>query len=162
MAGVPLGRAEHSFVGRKGSYLLFEEADPNGSTAFSVFDARDGRKIVPDGTERGIAEAGSLHRIVATPRSLTLVYRRGVNIACSILAEPRACWRSFTHRRYGAVPRSIARLAPPARACARSYGEGKAPGDDPSVIAYEVQVTSTRPGRTQKQARGPLGCTPMP
>ena len=162
VVGTLLRTRGFSYVGRKGPYLFFEQADPNGATAFSVIDARTGRAVIEDSTQGGIAEQASFHSVLATPVTLTLAYRRAVNTTCSILATPAACWEAIIHDTHKAIPPAVARLAPPVRACARSYAGGKVGRSDPSVIAYEVRVTWTRGGGRQVQATGPVDCLPLP
>ena len=162
VAGLLLKTRGYSYVGRKGLFLFFEEADPNGATAFSVIDARTRRAVVEDSTQGGISGAASFHSVVATPVTLSLSSRRAVNTTCSILAEPVGCWRAITRDKRQAVPPSIARLAPPVRACARSYAVGKVERSDPSVIASEVRVTWRRDAMRQVQAAGPVDCLPLP
>ncbi len=160
--GRALDTSGFSFAGRKGPWLFFEEADPNGSTAFMVFDARDGRKILSDASLGAISQGSALRRFVSTPDMLSVSYRRGLNTSCSILARPATCWRMITRMRGNAVPHSIARLGPPVHACRVAYSFGKVGGDDPSVISYEVKVIVTRRGVARMQASGPIGCTPLP
>ena len=161
MAGATLATAYYAFAGRSGSYLLFEEADPHGAVGFLIVDARDGRRIVDDATLDGITQS-ALRSFVAAPGSLLLAYRRATNLSCSIPAAPVACWRSAAGARRGAVPATVIRLGPPVQACLGGYRAAGAPPDDPSVIAYDVQVTWKRRGRAQVRPSGPVACLPLP
>ncbi|WP_260599975.1 hypothetical protein [Sphingomonas endolithica] len=161
-AGVSLKTGGYAFLGRTGIYLFFEEADSNGSVAFAVLDSRTGRTIIDDVTPDGIADPSSIHSIAATPETLKLAFRRALNAQCSVLARPGPCWREITGSKDNDVPPAIARLAPPAQACARSYRAAGIPNDDPSIITYEVQVSWTQGGGRRVQAAGPVGCLPMP
>ena len=161
-AGVSLKTGGYRFAGRSGAYLFFEEADSNGSVAFSVIDARTGRTILDDVTQEGLSDPGSIHALIAAPGSLKLAFRRALNTQCSILAKPAPCWRAIVSTKDNDVPPAIARLAPPAQACARSYRQTHIPSDDPSIITYEVQVSWTPSGGRNVQASGPVGCWPLP
>lgn len=162
IAGTALATAYQSFVGRRGPYLFFQDTDPNGATAFAVFDARTRRRIVDESSESGIEAKGSLHAVTATPDLLRLTFRRALNLRCSIPADPAGCWRSIVRDPRNRMPAAIARLAPPAAACARSYPPGRQERADPSVVAYETRLTWRRDGRTQAEVLGPVGCTPLP
>ena len=162
VAGTLLKTRGSSYIARRDAYLFFEEADPNGATGFSVIDARTGRAIVEDSTLAGISAGGSIPVIAATPVSLTMGYRRAVNMACSIIAEPARCWAAFTRDRRNAVPPTIARLAPPVWACAHSYALGKVDRNDPSIVAYEVLVNWKRGAGLRVQTTGPVSCLPLP
>ena len=157
---VRLDTAGFDLVGRSGSFLFFEQSDPLGATAFRVIDSRNGRTIVDDATFGGITGANAL-RVVATPSSLVLRYRRGLNAYCSVLERPMACWRKITRDPASRVPVAIARLAPPVAACRLSYGAAAVPADNPVIIAYDVELRWSR-GASQTRATGPVGCAPLP
>ena len=159
--GRKLGTAYYGYAGRQGPYLLFEDADPHGAVGFLIFDARDGRKIIDDATLGGVTQ-DTFRGFVTGSGSLTLAYRRGTDLACAIPAAPKACWRSVANARSGALPPAIARLAPPAQTCTRSYRAAATPRDDPSVIAYTVRVMWTRDAGTRVRANGPFTCLPLP
>ncbi len=159
-AGRSLETSEFAFAGRKGAFLLFEEADPNGASSFMVFDARSGRRLLRDSILGGASPTDDMEVEVSARGALRLAYRRGLNTPCSIPARPSACWRAVTRDRRNGVPREIARLPPPVEACRAAYGE--VDRSDPSVISYEVRRVLTRDGRRRTLATGPLGCQALP
>ena len=158
---VRLATAGFDLVGRTGAYLVFEQSDPLGATGFRVVDSRSGRAIVDDASIGGITGANAL-RLTAGPTSLVLRYRRGLNTDCSLLERPAACWRRITRDPANRVPADIARLVPPVAACRRSYRVGSVPHDDPSVVAYDVELRWSHGAGLRTRAAGPIGCTPLP
>ena len=162
-AGLSLETEEYAFMGRTGVYLFFEVANPFASVPFRIVDSRTGRTIIDDVTEDGLSNPATIRTMKATPKSLSLAFRRALNTQCSVLAKPEACWRAITSKKDNGVPPEIARLAPPTKACAKTYGDAGIDSNDPSVISYDVQVAWLS-GRRRNQitASGPVGCWPLP
>lgn len=161
-AGVRLKTAGFGLVGRAGPFLLFQESSSHGSVPFVVIEARTGRTVIEEISDAGIDEPGAMRITKAEPGALTLVFRRGFNASCSIVASPAACWRSIAGDRVAAMPQAVARLAPPAPACARSYRQASAPADNPSVITYPAQVSWTASQGKRVTGSGPVECSPLP
>jgi hypothetical protein len=145
-----------SFAGRKDQFLLFSATDPNGAVPFMVIDAGTGRVVFEDGTpaDRGLqaisVEHGNLH----------LRYRRAFNAACSIMQNAATCWSQLIAT--GKLPHSMDQPVPSAKLCAASYKADKAPPNDPSIIAYDVETVIDSAGQAQVTPRGPVSCAPVP
>jgi hypothetical protein len=155
--GVPLKTNGYYLIGKKGPYLVFAAADPNGAQDFKVIDAGAGRQIFADsrrwtGFESVDVENGALH----------LRYTRAVNGPCSIVADGSACWAKMV--RVGAIPRDMVQSPPSVQACAAAYRKGKspAPAMAPSIILYDVDMTLDTAGKAKVNLRGAVGCEPMP
>ena len=159
--GVRLDTGGFDLVGRSGPYLFFEQSDSLGAIGFRVVDSRGGRTIIEDASLSGITGDPAL-AVTATPTSLVLRYRRGLNADCSVLERSAACWRKITATPANRVPAAIAHLAPPVAACRRSYHAGSVPADNPSVIAYDVELRWSRGAAIQTRGAGPVDCTPLP
>jgi len=144
------------FVGRKGPFLIFSAADPNGAVPFKVIDASNGRVIYSDGTaaDRGI------HAATVENGKLHLRYTHGFNASCSIMQNAAACWSSLIGR--GQLPRAMAKSVPSLQVCTESYRAEKAPADDPSVITYDLDIIIDATGKTEVLSRGAVGCMPVP
>ena len=151
---VALKTADFSFVGRKGPYLFFEATDPNGAIPFMVVEAASGRTLFTDSTKDGhvssmAIEDGALH----------MRFTRGINASCSLAKGAAACWTKMA--RGGEISAATARLPPPDRACAASYRKAKVPANDPSVVAFEVDLRFAN-GHAESVQTGPIGCEPLP
>jgi hypothetical protein len=145
-----------SFAGRKDQFLLFSATDPNGAVPFVVIDAGSGRIVFEDGTpaDRGLqgiaVEHGNLH----------LRYRRAFNAPCSIMQNAATCWSQLIAA--GKLPHSMEQSVPSPQLCAASYKADKAPPNDPSIIAYDVETVVDPAGQAQVTPRGPVSCAPVP
>jgi hypothetical protein len=149
-----LNTQDYVFAGRKGPYLLFEAADPNGAVPFKILAASDGQPIYSDATTGGgfqsvEIEGGPLH----------LRYTLGYNGRCSILKEGQACWTKMA--REGRFPPTLAQAPPPVEACAPIYQTTRTPADDPNIISYDVDILVDGSGRTQLKSVGAPGCAPL-
>ena len=144
-----------SLLGRKGPYLFLEATDPNGATPFVIIDAETGRSIYSDATKDADIKAMSFEAGV-----LRLRYKRGINSACSVLADSTGCWAKMA--RTGDITGRIAQGLPPLKACRAAYKKGKVTVDDPSLIFYDVDVTLAPDGKVDMQPHGAVGCEPMP
>jgi len=145
-----------SYVGRKDHFLLFSAADPNGAVPFMVLDAGSGRIVFEDGTP---ADRG-LQAIAVEQGNLHLRYRRAFNAPCSIMQNATTCWSQLIAA--GKLPQSMEQSVPSPRLCAASYKADKAPANDPSIIAYDVETVVDAAGQAQVTPRGPVSCTPVP
>ena len=153
---ISLKTAHFSFVGRKSRFLIFSATNPNGAASFVILDAGSGRLIYSDGTMRDGFRSAALEGDGA----LRLRFTRGVNGSCSIIKDA-ACWATMA--REGKIPRALAQLPPPVQACVAEYGKGgTTSSDDPSIVAYDVDMILDRTGRVQVNARGGVECYPMP
>jgi hypothetical protein len=142
---------------KKGPYLAFGAADPNGAEDFKIIDAGTGRQIFadsrrPTGFQSAAVENGAFR----------VRYTRAVNGPCSIVKDGSACWAKMV--RTGAIPRELALSPPSVQICAAEYRKEKvpAPADDPSIIFYDVDITLDESGKAQVNSRGAVGCEPMP
>lgn len=144
------------FIGRKGQFLLFSAADPNGAIPFIAIEARGGRVIYTDGT----AADRSFTAIAVANDVLRLHYTRGVNASCSMLQGAAACWSKLLTE--AQIPREMASSAPSPEVCKAAYAAERAPADDPSVITYDVEMTIDLAGNAQMLSRGAVGCAPLP
>ena len=152
---IPLKTEQYYLLGRKGPFLFFDEADPNGAERFMILDASTGRTLYADGrTFEGVKsvalEAGALH----------IRFIRAFNGSCSVSQDAPGCWPKLVQE--GKIPAQLAQSAPPVHACTASYAREKAPADDPSVISYGIDMTVDRAGDTKIHSFGSLGCEPMP
>lgn len=154
---IPLRTENYSFVGRKGPFLLFEAADPNGAIPFVLLASGSGKVIYSDSmTEDGIAavalDGGALH----------IKFRRGINGPCSLAKigakEGADCWAKFVAA--AAIPPSV--TPPPAKVCTVAYSRNKAPPDDPSLVFFDVDIVVGLDGTSQLKAVGTAGCSAMP
>jgi hypothetical protein len=145
-----------SFAGRKDHFLLFSATDPNGAVPFIVLDAGSGRVVFEDGTPA----ARGLQAIAVENGALHLRYRRAFNAPCSIMQNAAACWSQLIAA--GKLPQSMEKSVPSAKLCAASYKSEKAPADDPSIIAYDVETVVDMAGPAQVTPRGPVTCAPVP
>lgn len=145
-----------SFIGRKDQFLLFSATDPNGAVPFMVIDAGRGRVVFEDGTP---ADRG-LQAITVDHGNLHLRYRRAFNAPCSIMQNTTACWAQLIAA--GKLPHSMEQSVPSPQLCAASYKADKAPPDDPSIIAYDVETVVDSAGQAQVTPRGPVSCAPVP
>lgn len=151
-----LKTAYFSLVGRKGRFLVFSATNPNGAAPFVIMDAGSGRLIYSDGT----MGEGFRSAALEGDGALRLRFTRGVNGSCSIIKDA-ACWARMA--REGKIPRAVAQSPPPVQACVAGYGkDNTTPADDPSIVAYDVDMTLDRTGRVQVNARGAVECYPMP
>ena len=155
--GVPLKTGGYYLIGKKGPYLAFGAADPNGAEDFKIIDAATGRQIFadsrrPTGFQSAAVENGAYR----------VRYTRAVNGPCSIVKDGSACWAKMV--RTGAIPRELALSPPSVQICAAEYRKEKvpAPADDPSIIFYDVDITLDKSGKAQVNSRGAVGCEPMP
>ena len=147
-----------SLLGRKGGFLVFGDTDPNGAVSFQVIAASNGRQLFADAkTGQGFTAVslkdGALH----------LVYRRGFNAACSMVKDAASCWADVV--RQGAIPPDMAKSPPAAKACAAAYAKDQprpAPADDPSIIAYALDLTVAASGKVTVNSHGAPTCEPMP
>jgi hypothetical protein len=165
---VSLKTAYYGLTGRKGPFLFFSETDPNGAVAFLIVTAATGRVIHSDGMLAGYtADDGkvidcTLHSVALEDSALHLRFTRAFNGSCSIAKDGATCWARMA--REGKIPRSLAQSPPPTEACATAYRKQQLPADDPdpSEIHYDVDVTLDQSGRMRVNARGAIGCEPMP
>lgn len=144
-----------SFVGRKGPYLIFSGTDPNGAVPFAVVNLA-GKVLYSDSTaiDRGI-------RSVAVENdALHIQFTRGLNASCSIMQGAGSCWSKLMAA--GKIPRVMANAGPSSHSCAPAYRQAKAPPDDPSMIAYDVDMMVDATGKTQVMSRGSVSCGAMP
>jgi hypothetical protein len=145
-----------SFTGRKDQFLVFSATDPNGAVPFIVIDAGTGHVLFEDGTpaDRGLqavaVEKGALH----------LRYTRAFNAPCSIMQNAAGCWSQLIAA--GILPHSMEQSVPSPQLCAAPYKSEKAPADDPSIIAYDVETTLDSAGQAQVTPRGSVTCAPVP
>jgi hypothetical protein len=145
-----------SFTGRKDHFLLFSATDPNGAVPFMLLDAGSGRVVFEDGTP---ADRG-LQAIAMEHGNLHLRYRRAFNAPCSIIQNATTCWSQLIAT--GKLPHSMEQPVPSPRLCAASYKADKAPANDPSIIAYDVETVVDAAGQAQVTSRGPVSCAPVP
>ena len=145
-----------SFAGRKDHFLLFSATDPNGAVPFMVIDASTGRIVFEDATP---ADRG-LQTIAVDHGNLHLRYRRAFNAPCSIMQNATACWSQLIAA--GKLPHSMEQSVPSPQLCAASYKADKAPTNDPSIIAYDVETVVDSAGQAQVTPRGPVSCAPVP
>jgi hypothetical protein len=143
------------FAGRKGPYLLFEAADPNGAVPFKILAASDGRPVYSDATT-----GGGFQSIDIAGGALHLRYTRGFNGRCSILKDGQACWTKMAQE--GRFPPTLVQASPPMEACASIYQTTKTPADDPNIISYNVDILVDGSGRTQLKSVGAPECAPLP
>ncbi len=147
----PLPTEDYFLAGRKGPFLVFEEADPFGVFTFMVLDAATGQVLFSDSHDgRGFSA------VTVEKDTLRLSYTRGVKADCSLLENPAACWPRVQ------LPPGVASQKPPVEACAAAYRTGTAPPNDPSIVLYPAEAAIPRTGAPVTQARGALGCAPMP
>jgi hypothetical protein len=147
--------AGYSFIGRKGSFLFFRHANPNGSVPFMIADAVDGRVIYND------SKLGDgFQSISLTKHSVHLRYIRGVNGSCSLYKEGPACWAKMMNE--GKVPRVMAQAQPSVQLCGANYRRLNTSADAASIVYYDVDVTLGRDGKAHVNSRGPTNCTPLP
>jgi hypothetical protein len=145
-----------SFVGRKGLFLLFSATDPNGAVPFMVIDAGSSRVVFEDATP---ADRG-LQAIAVEHGNLHLHYKHAFNAPCSIMQNATACWSQLIAA--GKLPHSMEQAVPSSQSCAASYKADKAPANDPSIIAYDVEAVVDPAGQAQVTPRGPVSCAPVP
>jgi hypothetical protein len=153
--GVSLKTGGAVFDGRKGGFLIFDDADPNGAQPFSVLDVRSGRVLFEDATypALGLKRTASLAH-----GALQLGYTRGYNADCSMMQAAKTCWTKLVAA--GKAPASLGPVTATPRACVVAYkGVG---ADDPSVIGYAVTVAIDPAGKATVTARGPATCMPQP
>ena len=153
---VALKTEDFALRGRKGPFLVFEAADPNGAMPFSVVEAGSGRivysdsEIPPDG----------LHAVVLAGGVLHIRYTRAFNGSCSVLKDAAGCWAKLA--REGNFPPQLAQSPPPVKMCAAAYRREDVPSDDPSMITYDVDVALEVSGKSEVKFVGNAGCAPMP
>lgn len=94
--GVPLKTYGYYLIGKKGLYLVFAVADPNGAQDFKVIEAGTGRKILADSRRTGFQS------VAVENRAFHIRYTRAVNAPCSIVKEGSGCWAKLVQA--GAVP----------------------------------------------------------
>ena len=136
---VSLKTKYYGLLGRKGPFLFFAEADPNGAVGFLILTATTGRVIYNDGVsaeydcalQSAALEDGALH----------IRFTRVFNGSCSIAKDGAKCWARMAQE--GKIPRSLAQSPPPVPACAAAYRKQQLPPDDPdpSIIYYDVDMT---------------------
>ncbi len=152
--GIALSTAHFAFRGRKGPFLLFEAADPNGAVPFLVVQIGTGRVIYRDSwTARG-----ELAGAVLTDAGLRLQYRRAINSPCSLAQDGASCWVSLA--RAGLIPSVVARSPTPA--CAAAYHTIRAPAANLSIVSYDVEIALSLQGRANVLSRGAPACEPAP
>jgi hypothetical protein len=144
-----------NFLGRRGPFLLFEEADTNGVLPFRVFDAGTGRKLFEDA-----AGYDGIDAFAVDNGGLRMGFRRAVRVACSIPKHGGACWSHIV--REEKVPEPVASLPAPTKLCADAYRAGKAPKESESIITFDVRLAWSGTGPLDVKATGPLGCEPTP
>jgi hypothetical protein len=143
------------FDGRKGSFLIFDDSDPNGAEPFTVLDARSGRVLFQDATYPvlGLKRTASLDQ-----GTLHLGYTRGYNADCSMMQAAKTCWAKLVTA--GHAPASLPPVAQAPKACIAAYkGVG---ADDPSVIGYAVTVAIDPAGEATATPHGAAMCMPQP
>lgn len=153
---VSLKTAYFSFIGRKSRFLVFSATNPHGAASFIIVDAKSGNSVYSDSTTGKGFRSASLEGDGA----LRLRFTRGVNASCSIIKDS-ACWATMA--REGRIPRVLAQLPPPVQACVAEYSkDGTTPSDNPSIVAYDVDMTLDWTGIVRVNARGVVECYPMP
>jgi hypothetical protein len=154
-ATIPLKTENYSLVGRKGGYLVFQATDPNGAVPFIVIDAASGKTIYTDSMVEDRMQAVTL-----TNGVLHLKYTRGANGSCSLMSGAQACWAKLVAE--GTVPAELAQTPLSSQACTVAYRHEKAPADDPSIVAFDVDMTLDQAGKAEVISRGKPSCSPMP
>jgi hypothetical protein len=154
---VTMKTQDFSLLGRKGPFLVFDAADPNGAVDFLVIAAATGKTLFTDAK----SDTGGITAASLVGGVLHLKYRRGINADCSVLQNGAACWAKLV--KAGALPASLAKAPLPVQACTSAYrkGQPRAPADDPSIILYDVETTVDLAGKSVVTIRGPVGCEPM-
>ncbi len=152
---IPLKTEQYFLLGRKGPFLFFDEADPNGAQRFMILDASTGGTLYADGR---IFEG--LKSVALEAATLHVRFIRAFNGSCSVLKDAPGCWPHLVQE--GKIPAQLAQSAPPVQVCAASYAREKVPADDPNVISYGIDITLDRAGNTKIHSIGPIGCEPMP
>lgn len=147
--------ADMGLEGRKGPFLFFVQTDGKDATDFVVVHAPTGKVVLKDATF-GDPQARRLG--LDSAGALTLSYVRGVNLSCSILENPAACWAKSVKE--GLVPQGMAKQVPAATLCATAYKKGGSPRDNPSVLAYPRTVVIGSNGDVTETAHGTVTCTP--
>ncbi|HEX4197686.1 MAG TPA: hypothetical protein VHZ26_09600 [Caulobacteraceae bacterium] len=144
-----------AFDGRKGGFLIFDDADPNGAEPFTVLDARTGRILFQDATYPvlGLKRTAGLER-----GTLTLAYTRGYNAGCSMMQAAKACWARLVAA--GNAPAALPPVTQAPRDCIAAYKDVGAA--DPSVIGYAVTVTLDAAGKARATPHGAVMCMPQP
>jgi hypothetical protein len=150
-----LKSANHSFVGRKGPFLLFSETDANGATGFILLDAAIGKIIYTDSMDGEMIKAVSLEGDL-----LRLRFTRGANGSCSLVKDTDSCWAKMAKE--GTIPKALAGRSPPVQACVSAYQKYNTPPNDPSIVTYDVEMTLSTAGKINVISRGAVGCTPLP
>jgi hypothetical protein len=151
--GVPLATENYSLLGRKSSFILFSATDPNGAIPFMVLNAVTGKVIYADAMIEDQMSEVSVESGV-----LRLRFKRGINGSCSLPAGGDVCWAKLAGD--AKIPAEVPR--PDKSLCVTTYGENKAPADDPSIVSYDVEVTLSVTGNARIVPRGMAGCLPMP
>lgn len=154
-ATIPLKTENHSLVGRKGGYIIFQATDPNGAVPFIVVDAASGKTIYTDSMVEDRMQAVTL-----TNGILHLKYTRGANGSCSLMSGAQTCWTKLVAE--GTVPAEMASTPPASQACTTAYRHEKAPADDPSIVSFDVDMTLNSSGKAEVISRGKPACSPMP
>jgi hypothetical protein len=165
---VSLQTANYALVGRKGPFLFFGAADPQGAVEFLILTATTGQVIHNDGMYAGYTSDNgkvidcTLQSVALEEGALHIRFTRAFNGSCSIAKDGAKCWARMA--REGKIPHSLAQAPPPVHACAVAYRKQQLPADDPdpSEIYYDVDLTVDPSGRTQVNARGAVGCLPVP
>lgn len=152
---ITLDTADFFLLGRKGPFLVFEAADPNGAIPFAVLDARTGRTIHADGVK-----PDGLQSVTLDGGRLNLRLTRAFNGSCSVLKDGPGCWAKLV--REANIPARLAQSPPPLPACAAAYDQAKVAADDPNLITYDVDMSIDLSGQVQVTALGAIGCEPMP
>lgn len=152
---VPLKTEDHSLLGKKGPFLVFDAADPYGAVPFIVIDSGSGRVIYTDGKS-----TDGLKSVALAGGSLHISYKRAFNGSCPILKDAAGCWSKIAQA--GNFPPRLAKSPPPVDACTASYAKGNVPADDPSMITYDVDVTIDAAGKSKINSFGTAGCDPLP
>jgi hypothetical protein len=150
-SAIGLATSGQRFLGRRGNFLFFEQADTNGVLPFSVFDAGTGQKLFEDATTyEGIGSFSF------EPGILRLRFLRGVLGSCSIVKNGSSCWSKIADEEK--LPETIAALQTPTETCEQAYKSEGAPDDADSIVSFRVTLVWDR--TLDLQASGPLNCRP--
>jgi hypothetical protein len=156
---VSLKTVHTGLLGRKGPYLFF--ANFSGAAVFYILTAAAGRVLYNDGIYAGGVDC-PLHSVAVKDGALHIRFVRAFFGSCSIPKDGASCWARMA--REGKIPRSLAQSPPPVEACATAYRKQQLPADDPdpSEIHYDVDLILDPSGGARVNARGTVGCLPVP
>ena len=155
-AGAIILKTEGFALGpRKGGFLIWVLANPNGAEPFTVMSAVTGRILFTDATSPTLGLRWSAR---LTAGVLHLAYTRAYNAPCSLLQDARNCWAKL--KAVGVVPQATSALSLIQASCRAAYKGITA--SDPSIVVFNTEVSVDAVGRHQTLSRGQMSCLPLP